>query len=165
MNVSESTTVTHPSFHEAKTSFEEFLSSNGVSSKLHWVFQEDVVVRNGSIFVKVPIPSQNDARAEACYELGWQRNFGVALDVLCLLNGRPCGYIVIPENDRDAELMMMSSSLMKLSVPSELREAVPIKNLMRWLVLRLRSPRLFGLEAYVPSKKTLLPEYRVSHEG
>jgi hypothetical protein len=165
MNLSESTTYTHPSFHEAKRSFEGFLSSNGVSSEMHWIFQEDVVVQNGRILIKVPIPSQNVARAEACYELGWQRNFGVALDVLCLLNGRPCGYIVVPENDRDAQLKMMSRSLLKFSVPSVLREAVPIKNPMRWLVLRFRNPRLFGFEAYVPSKKTLLPEYRDSHEG
>ena len=120
---------------------------------------------NGRILIKVPIPSQNIARAAVCYELGWDRNLGVALDVLCLLNGRPCGYIVLPANSRDAELKMMSNSLMKLSVPSDLREAVPVKNSLRWLMLRLRKPGFFGFDGYIPSKKSLLPKYRDAHEG
>jgi hypothetical protein len=48
--------VAETCFNEAVTCFEEFLSNQGLPSALWWVFQEDVVFRKDSVFIKTPIP-------------------------------------------------------------------------------------------------------------
>ena len=64
MTVATGKSVSEISFAEATKSFEEFLSGQGLPSDLYWVFQEDVVFRGKSIFIRSPSLSENLASGE-----------------------------------------------------------------------------------------------------
>jgi hypothetical protein len=67
---------------------------------------------------------------------------------------------VLPEDDLDAERLMMSNVAVKYSVVSDLREAEPIEH-------SVTSPNsvIDGFNSYIPSKRTLLPEFTVVGAG
>jgi hypothetical protein len=157
--------VKNTSFAEAINSFKEFLSDQGLSSDLQWVFRDDVVFRQGRIFIKTPLPANNESRAEACYELGRERDYGVVVKAFCLLESRPCCYIVLPEDDVDAQYMLMSNVAVKYIIRTDLLEAESISNLIKWCVLRLlnRKSHIVSFDDHIPSRYSLLPEYR--HRG
>jgi hypothetical protein len=167
MTVGPGKSVSETSFDEATRSFEEFLSEQGLPSDLCWVFQEDVVFRGKRIFIKISNPTENWHQAEACYELGRSRNFGMNLHAFCLLESRPCCYVILPEGDLDAQYMLMANSLLKYSVWTDLREAEAVSNPLRWQMLRWRNPKsqFLSSDDHIPSKVSLLPEYRVALEG
>ena len=152
--------VKDTSFAEAIDSFGEFLSSQGLSPDLRWVFREDVIFRRGRIFIKTPLPADNESRAEACYELGRKRDYGVVLQAFCLLESRPCCYIVLPTDDTDAEHMLVSNVAVKYLIRTDLVEAEPISNPLKWLVLRLlnRNSHIVSFDDHIPSRYSLLPE-------
>jgi hypothetical protein len=159
--------VKDTSFAEAIDSFKEFLSGQGLSSDLQWIFCEDVVFRQGRIFIKTPLPANNESRAEACYELGRERDYGVVLKGFCLLDSRPCCYIVLPEDDVDAQYMLMSNVAVKYIIRTDLMEAEPISNLLKWCVLRLlnRKSHIVSFDDQIPSRYSLLPEYHATAEA
>src|SRR5215210_1049540 len=148
------------SFDEALDSFREFLSGQGLSEDLVWVFREDVIFQRERIFIKTPVPAENEARAKACYELGQERNFGINIHAFCLLEFRPCCYIVLPEDDIDAERMLIPEVAVKYSVLSNLTKAELILNPVKWQMLRLLNYKsnINWFNEYIPSKYTLLPK-------
>ncbi|MFN0139740.1 MAG: hypothetical protein ACKVQW_06600 [Pyrinomonadaceae bacterium] len=159
--------VTDTSFDEALDDFKEFLSGQGLPTELVWVFREDVICQRERVIIKTPVPAENEALAKACYELGQQRNFGINLHAFCLLESRPCCYIVLPEDGIDAEHMLIPKVAVKYSVLSNLTKAEPVLNPVKWHTLRLlnRKSAVDGFNEYIPSKYTLLPEYRVADAG
>ena len=153
--------VKDTSFAEAVNSFKEFLSGQGLSPNLQWVFREDVVFRQGRVIIRTPLPANNASRAEACYELGRQRDYGVTLKAFCLLESRPCCYIVLPENDADAQHMLMSNVAAKYLIRTDLAEAEPISNPLKWRALRLlyRKAYINSFDEHIPSRYSLLPDF------
>lgn len=157
--------VAQTSFGEAVVSFREFLSDQGLSTELVWVFREDVIFQRERTLIKIPVPSENESRVNACYELGQKRAFGVNLHAFCLLESRPCCYLILPGDDVDAQYLLMSDSSLKCSARAELREAEPISGWLRWRGLKSlsRKSHLSGPDGHIPSRHSLLPEYRVTH--
>jgi hypothetical protein len=49
-----------PSFQEAKGTFQDFIVQQGSNSNIIWVFREDIVIRNEDIFIKTPVPNENE---------------------------------------------------------------------------------------------------------
>ena len=166
MTIGSGISVTDTSFDEALESFKDFLSGQGISADLVWIFREDVIFQTERIFIKTPIPAENESRARACYELGQKRDFGINLQAFCLLESRPCCYILLPEDDLDAQYLLMSNISLKLSVWKNLRKAESISNPVKWMALKLmnRRPQFSSPDDHIPSKHSLLPEYRVAHE-
>jgi hypothetical protein len=167
MNTGSGKSVADTSFDEAVDSFKNFLSGQGLSTDLAWVFREDVIFQRERIFIKTPIPAENETRARACYELGQKRDFGINLQAFCLLESRPCCYILLPEDDLDAQYLLMGNILLKLSVWTNLRKAESISNPVKWQALKLmnRKSRVSGPDDHIASKHSLLPEYPVMHAG
>ena len=161
MTIGSGKLVADTPFEEASTDFREFLTSQGLSTNLVWVFREDVVFQREHIFIKSPVSAKNELRAQACYELAQKRNFGVSLRAFCLLEDCPCCYIVLPENDDDAGRMLMSKAAVKYVAVTNLSKAEPILNSAKWLMLRLlnRKSHVGGFDEYIPSKYSLLPDY------
>jgi len=155
------------SFDEALEQFREFLSSQGLSNVLVWVFREEIICQRERIFIKTPVPAKNEALAKACYELGQKRNFGVNIHAFCLLESRPCCYVVLPEDGVDAERMLIPRASVKYSVVTDLIKAEPVSNPVKWHALRLlnHKSRIDWFNEYIPSRYTLLPEYRVADAG
>jgi len=154
--------VAETSFEEAQSFFKKSLSKNGVSSDLLWVFREDVTFLYDRIFIRTPAPDENEIRAKACYELGQKRDFGVNLHGFCLLDSRLCCYIALPEDDLELQYMLMSKVAVKYSWRTELPEAQPISNGLMWRIREWQSSRarFSHFDNHIPSKYSLLPEYR-----
>jgi hypothetical protein len=167
MNTGSGKSVDDTSFDEALDSFKDFLSGQGLSTDLMWIFREDVIFQRERIFIKTPITVENEIRARACYELGQKRAFGINLQAFCLLESRPCCYILLPEDDLDAQYLLMSDISLKLSVWKNLRKAESISHPVKWIALKLmnRGSQFSSPDDHIPSKHSLLPEYRVTHAG
>jgi hypothetical protein len=124
-------------FHEAKQVFQNFLSELGLSSDLLWVFGEDVVSLENRFLIKVPLRAGNESFAEACYNIGFERGLGLCLHAFCLLDGRPCCYVQLPEDDLNAQYSLMGNLSLKCCVRSELINAEPIDSFLVWQTYRL----------------------------
>ena len=124
-------------FPEAKQFFQNFLSEQGLSSDLLWVFGEDIICLPKRFLIKVPLPAENESFAEACYNIGVERNFGLGLTAFCLLDGRPCCYVELPKDDLDAQYSLMENHSVKYSVRSDLINAEPIDSFLVWQTYRL----------------------------
>jgi hypothetical protein len=152
--------IAETSFDQAVDCFSQFLLTQGLSYELSWVFREDMIFDGDCILIKSPIPAENLKLAADCYELGRQRNFGVCLHGFCLFRSRLCCYVTLPEDDLDAERMLMSNVAVKYSIVYQLREAEPMEN----SVLSSGS-RVNGFNSHIPSKRTLLPEFAALGAG
>lgn len=114
------------SFDEAKQFFQNFLSEQGLSSDLLWIFGEDIICLSKRLLIKVPLPAENESFAEVCYNVGRERDFGICLHAFCLLDERPCCYVWLPEDDLDAQYSLMgnlnlsAASATTLSTPNRL---------------------------------------------
>ena len=147
------------SFYEAKQFFQNFLSKQGLSSDLLWVFGEDVISLENRFLIKVPLPAENESFAQACYDIGLERDFGLCLHAFCLLDGRPCCYVELPKDDLDAQYSLMGNLSLKCSVRSDLINAEPIESFLVWqtycLSEKFSDPRFSTLEK-LPFRKAYL---------
>jgi hypothetical protein len=125
------------SFLEAKQDFQNFLVGQGLSSNLLWVFGEDIICLPKRFLIKVPLTAENEHFAEACYNIGRKRDFGICLHAFCLLDGRPCCYVQLPEDDLDAQYSLMGNLSVKYSVRTDLIKAEAIANSLLWQTYRL----------------------------
>lgn len=124
-------------FHEAKQFFQNFLTEQSLSSDLLWVFGEDIVCLPKRFLIKVPLPAKNESFAEACFNIGVERNFGIGLTAFCLLDGTPCCYVQLPKDDLDAQYSLMGNESVKYSVRSDLIDAEAVVNPLLWQTYRL----------------------------
>ena len=125
-------------FLEAKQFFQNFLSEQGLSSDLLWVFGEDIILLPKRFPIKVPLSAENESFAEACFNVGCERDFGLCLTAFCLLDGRPCCYVQLPEDDLDAQYSLMGNKSIKYSVRSDLINAEAVANPLVWQAYRLK---------------------------
>ena len=130
-------TMIKENFHEAKQFFQNFLSEQGLSSDLLWAFGEDIICLPKRFLIKVPLPAENESFAQACYDIGRERDFGLCLHAFCLLGGRPCCYIQLPKDDLDAQYSLMGNHSVKYSVRSDLINAEAVANPLLWQTYRL----------------------------
>ncbi len=121
-----------PIFVDAVARFREFLISQQAPSELLWVFREDVSSRKRRVLIKEPLPPENVQLAESLYERGCQRGLGVQLDAFCLLGSRVCCYICLPEDESEAQHLMIDG--LKLSVPTDLLHARSVRSDVLWRV-------------------------------
>lgn len=130
MSVEDETEV--PAFPDAIRQCQDFLTGQSLASDLLWVFREDVAWRKRRIFVKEPLPAENERLVESLYESGRRRGLGIRLEVLCLLDSRPCCYMWLPQGRTEAEYALLLMSRFVISVPTDLRAAESIRNPLTW---------------------------------
>jgi len=119
-------------FREAKQFFQNFLSEQELSSDLLWVFGEDIISLPERFLIKVPLPTENEPLAKALFDIGVERDFGLCLHAFCLLDGKPCCYVQLPEDDLDAQYSLTGNLSVKYSVRSDLINAKPVTNSLLW---------------------------------
>ena len=146
-------------FDEAKQFFQNFLSEQGLSSDLLWVFGEDIICLPNRFLIKVPLPAENESFARACYDIGRERDLGLCLHVFCLLDRRPCCYVQLPEDELDAQYSLMGNLSVKLTIRNDLINAEPIDSFLVWQTYRLSEkfsdPRFSTLDK-LPFRKAQL---------
>ena len=126
-----------PSFTDATKQLKDFLASQDLSPELEWVFREDIIWRKQLIHVRVPLPQANESLAKSLYEKGRQRDLGIRLETLCLLDSHPCCYVWLPEDQMEAECALLLMSKFIISAPNELKRAEPVGNPVTWQAYKL----------------------------
>lgn len=146
--------VADTSFEEVESHFKDWLEQSGISSDLLWVLREDVLFVNDQIYLRKPIDPENYARTKALYEKGQERSLGVGLHGFCLLENRLCCHLILPEDEIDAEYMMLSKHAVKYSWRTNLPKARKISNGMIWRMRTWQSnfQRSVLLDDYFQSK-------------
>ena len=119
-----------PPFDEACRQFHEFLTGQGITGELAWVFRGDVSSHQRTLSVRLPLSADNTSRARDRYELGRQRGLGVWLQVFGRLGERPLCYVWLPADAEDASYAMLSG--LKMSVPETPLEVRPVISGLRW---------------------------------
>lgn len=117
------------SFHQATEALRGFLLKEKKPAKLCWIFREDVFQHKRRVFLRWPLPEENQSLAEEVYEAGRNKGLGLAPDVFRFDRRRAFCYVLVPEEEYDAGAMMMKA--LKLSYPTD-RKAV-IKVMSEWL--------------------------------
>jgi len=126
------------SFDEAVAILTRLLAEHGRPTPLLWVGNEDVRTVAGRQFVRCP--EQNSARADAKmnFERAAAESRAIALDVRGHSGEHSFVVLDIATDQRDAELRMMSSESVKVSIPHvatlQFRE---IQSGSRWAIVRL----------------------------
>jgi hypothetical protein len=120
-------------FPAAIQSYKQFLSEQGLSTDIVWVFREDVTVKRRRVWVRWPLPPENPRLAEQRYEHGRNKGLGLRLDTFCLAGHRPCCYVWVPQDEIDADLDM--SSELKMCVPTAPIHAKIMGSELLWLVI------------------------------
>jgi len=121
---------TVPAFDHAIDSFELFLTEQGQSGNVLWIFRENITWHGGKFFVKFPLSEENRSLVAQLYKRGCERGLGVLIDMFCLVSSQPCCYIWLPQNERDAELALLAG--LKLSAPSKPQVAQPVFSDALW---------------------------------
>jgi hypothetical protein len=119
-----------PDFDSAVEQFRRFLSGEKIETSVVWIFRKDAIASGRSILLRIPLPAENERLARRCYFLGQERGLGLRIELLCILDGIPCCYIWVPEDQQAAEYAMLSG--LKLCIPVEPINARAVQSSLRW---------------------------------
>jgi hypothetical protein len=121
-----------PMFDEAIKQFQEFIARQQIVTDLLWVFREDLSSYKQRILIKQPLPEANLTMVKSLYECGRQQGLGVRLDMLCLLDAKPCCYVWVPKDIDEAGRHLLLLSKFIMSIPEKLLSARSIGNPLSW---------------------------------
>jgi hypothetical protein len=120
-------------FESAVAKYKGFLAEQGFGTDLLWIFRENAIFYKKRICVRWPLPVVNERLAKQLYELGRDKGFGVWLQILCVIDKRPCCFVWFPKDEEEAGYTMMAD--LKLSVPTQPFESHAIKSAVTWTAL------------------------------
>ena len=133
--------IAETSFTEAKREFVEFLTANGLTEPILWVFEEDILSRiterfRKDFWLRLPLPQENETFAEMHFELGKRRGFGVALIAFARCDRGLCCSFIVPADDEDAQYMLMGPEHLKYSfISSEMPVAKVVHSGLLWRMM------------------------------
>ena len=108
-----------------------FVAEQEFSTELVWVFREDVTNCRRTYWIRVPVPEVNFLLARRHYDFGRAQRLGVRLEILCRLEGRSACYVWVARDREDASYAMQPSGL-RLSVPCDPIDAIPVGSSLIW---------------------------------
>lgn len=130
------------SFVQAIEKFKEFLAQNSLPTEILWVFIEDTFSRKSEFYethfwLKLPLPKENRYYTERYYEIGQQKNLGIAISAFALCENKVCCSLVLPKDEEDSELLFMSPKFLKFTFAKDLPKAQPVRNYIQWKLFSL----------------------------
>ena len=126
-----------PPFPDAVERFGEFLTEQGVSPSVEWIFSDDLLWSGSPRpFLRTPVRKDNFDFAAARYEQGRDAGRGVLLHVLFRSERTLLATVWFPESTLEAETSLVSG--LKLSIAQPVQETISCRpgwrwNLRRWL--------------------------------
>ena len=125
---------TQLSFQQATETLQRFLADQQRPATLHWFFRDDLLLYKRNVFFRWPLPQDNQHLAEEHYQLGRKKGLGLALEVFCFDQHRAYCYVLVPEDETDAEYLMMTD--LKLSFATSPHQVWKIRTKGLWQILR-----------------------------
>jgi len=126
-----------PTFDSAVEGLQRLLAGQGWPTHIVWRVEGDVVRDpSGEIVVRRRPRDDIAQSARAHYEAGRQQGVGVALDVLCEVDGAACATVYWTTDSTDAQYRMMPDRGLKLCVATPRRRGRAVGVLKWWLTTR-----------------------------
>lgn len=123
------------SFAEAIKSMQAFVLDHARLSGIFWVFSEDMIYLPNQVVINSASIDNNENIARTFFNLGVERDFGLAINAFCQVDGRAGCTIQLPEDDVDAQYKLMANTGVKYSI----REPLLAAKLESSFVWKLRS--------------------------
>ncbi|MBN8733741.1 MAG: hypothetical protein J0L64_24615 [Acidobacteria bacterium] len=125
-----------PSFDIAKEKFVDFLVNQGFPPRLLWVQPDDVVLREwkgaATLFVRKGDHNQRESDARQEFQSAAERGVGLALEASCKTGDWTICSIFVPENNDQAERLMVPRQGVKLSVAINPPPTVLVEHKWLW---------------------------------
>jgi hypothetical protein len=134
------TTKEMPCFEEAKFSLQGFLRRCEESSRVIWLFREDVTSYRRLVWVRRWDKERAEALAKEVYDTGRARGLGVRFQGLVRLEAGTGCIVWCPKDDVAASQAMMPRGL-KLSVSTPLLTGIEVRSRATWAYLTWRNAR------------------------
>jgi hypothetical protein len=125
-------------FDESVTQFQDFLQNNGYSREVVWITPRDVILtRKRLIYVKFPVPRDNERFVRELFELGTTNRRGILFETICSAANIAFCRAWVPANDSERHRFLMPEGL-KMSAHTCRVAAFTVQNGLHWLFLQLR---------------------------
>ena len=129
------------SFARAVADFKEFAAENNLPTDILWIFLEDIYCRNVNYFgkelwIKLPLPDENERLAETLYKIGQQKNLGICLHAFAVCEDKLCCQLIIPKDELDSQYLFMGEDV-KFTYLIDMPVAQAVKNPFRWKMFSL----------------------------
>ncbi len=133
--------------------FQKFLRQNKFPDNIVWLMPEDILL-SGKLFVyvHVPIPDINEAKARTIYDKGVAHGRGLLISTICEMNGSTCCYVWYPRHQADEpQGGWPRDGSAKLSAKLETSRvlAKPVKSRLLWAFLKVQHRRKQNLKDFL----------------
>lgn len=125
---------TQLSFQQATEALQQFLAEQQRPATLQWFFRDDLLLYKHNVFFRWPLPHDNPHLAEALYQVGREKGLGLALEVFCFDQDKAYCYVLVPEDEADADALMMTE--LKLTFATSPHRVWKIRTKELWQILR-----------------------------
>lgn len=132
-----------PDFDGALQQLQAALSGRGMRSDIVHVYREDLHAGKQGLAIRLPVPSQNEARARETYEQARAHDRGMVLRVVCIADGSACT-MVKPG---------AAGGSVTLDIPADLEEATVVRGGFGWWWRRTFGGTVAGKTDQIPSRK------------
>jgi hypothetical protein len=131
-----------PSFETAIGQFQKLITKCSYSEKILWLTPEDVLLSGKTlVYVRVPVPADNEVRARQKYEEGLQGLRGLLISTLCEIPGFTCCFVWFPKTvyEEPQGLWPQDGSVkMTVRIRDARTSAKAVRSRLLWTSLRIR---------------------------
>jgi len=147
--------ATLPDFDAALERFRAFLQLNNYSENVVWVTPEDILLTGKRfLYVRVPIPDENEERIRRAYEDGMSQGRGLGMGTVCGMNQTTYCYLWFPKSaDEIPQGIWPMNGDLKLSAREKSSSPAgrPINHRILWVLLKLWHHKKQGLKGFLLS--------------
>jgi hypothetical protein len=136
------------SFDASLTKYRKFLGKNGYSPNTVWITPHDVLVCDRPlVYVKMPVPEENEESAQRLFEFGISEKKGVLFETVCASIDTTFIQAWVPRDDSEAEQYQMPRDLKMSAVVGASRlPARIVESRWLWWLLGHRDRKLQSLK-------------------
>jgi hypothetical protein len=117
---------------EAENAFSQFLSTNGLPSRIRWITAEQIIVGDDRHhFVSAEGAELGTAEASRRYMEGVTNGLGIVLQAFCATTHETIAAVYVPTDSIDAQHRLIGRGL-KLSCPTSPIPASTVENPVEW---------------------------------
>jgi hypothetical protein len=144
---------TLPDFDGALARFRSFLKQNNYSENVVWVVPENILLAGKRfLYVRVPIPAENERRIRRIYDDGATPGRGLVMGTVCRMNQSTYCYLWFPRSAEEIpQGIWPKNGDLKLSVreSSSSPAGRPINHRTLWILLKLWHHRKQSLRDFL----------------